>query len=92
MRDYAAYLSRMKRGAQIAFGLSVLFLCLFVFGVTDVGQAVLRGRIPQNATHWQLDDIYMGAALAPWVYGLVPSALLAFIGGGLLLLHRLKHR
>jgi hypothetical protein len=37
-----------------------------------------------------LDDIYMGAGLAPWAYGLVPSVLLAFIGGGLLLSHRLK--
>jgi hypothetical protein len=82
----------MKRGAQLAFGLSVLFLCFFVFGISDVGQVVLRGRIPPNATHWQLDDIYMGAGLAPWVYGLVPSVLLALIGGGLLLSRRLKHR
>jgi hypothetical protein len=74
------------------FGLSALFLCFFVFGITDVGQVVLRGRIPPNATHWQLDDIYMGAGLAPWVYGLVPSVLLAFIGGGLLLSQRLKRR
>jgi hypothetical protein len=80
----------MKRGAQIAFVLSALFLCFFVFGITDAGQVVLRGRIPQTATHWQLDDIYMGAGLAPWAYGLVPSVLLAFIGGGLLLSHRLK--
>jgi hypothetical protein len=82
----------MKRGAQFAFGLSALFFCFFVFGITDVGQVILRGRIPPNATHWQLDDIYMGAGLAPWVYGLVPSVLLAFIGGGLLLSRRLKHR
>lgn len=81
----------MKRGAQIAFGLSVLFLCFFLFGITDTGQFVLRGRIPPNASHWQLDDIYMGASLAPVVYGLAPSVLLALIGSVLLVSHRLKH-
>ena len=91
-KDNATHLRRMKRGAQFAFGLSALFLCFFVFGITDVGQVVLRGQIPPNATHWQLDDIYMGAGLAPWVYGLGPSLLLAFIGTGLLLSHRLKRR
>lgn len=83
-------LRRMKRGAQFAFGFSALFLCFFVFGITDVGQVVLRGQIPQSVTHGQLDDIYMGAGLAPWVYGLAPSVLLAFIGAGLFLSHRLK--
>jgi hypothetical protein len=72
----------MKRGAQFALGLSALCLCFFVFGITDVGQVVLRGQIPQNVTHWQLDDIYMGAGLAPWVYGLGLSLLSAFIGSG----------
>jgi len=80
----------MKRGAQIAFGLSVLFLSFFLFGITDFGQVFLRGRIPPNASHWELDDIYMGAGLAPWVYGLVPCVLLALIGAALL--YRLKHR
>jgi hypothetical protein len=81
----------MKRTAQIAFVLSVLFLCFFVFGITDVGQTILRGRIPPNAGNFQLDDIYMGAAIAPWVYGLTPSVLLALIGMALLVSHRLKH-
>jgi hypothetical protein len=82
----------MKRGAQVAFGLSALFLCFFLFGMTDVGQAVFRSRIPPNATHWELDDIYMGAGLAPWVYGLAPSVVLALLGSALLLSHRLKLR
>jgi hypothetical protein len=81
----------VKRGAQLAFGLSALFFCFFVFGITDVGQVVLRGRIPPSLGNFQLDDIYMGAALAPWVYGLGPFLLLAIIGGGLLVSHRLKH-
>jgi len=67
----------MKRGAQVAFGLSVLFLCFFVFGTTDVGQNILRGRIPPNVSRSQLDDIYMGAGLAPWAYALGPCILLA---------------
>ena len=82
----------MKRGAQVAFGLSILFLCFFAFGITNAGQVVLRGRIPQNASHWQLDDIYMGADLAPWVYGLGPCILLALIGSVLFVTHKLKHR
>lgn len=82
----------MKRGAQVALGLSVLFFCFFVIGITDAGQALLRGRIPPSATHWELDDIYMGAGLAPWVYGLVPSVVLALVSGGLLLSYRFKVR
>jgi hypothetical protein len=69
-----------------------LFLCFFLFGITDTGQHVLRGRIPPNATHWQLDDIYMGAGLAPWVYGLAPAVLLAALGSVLVLSHRIRSR
>jgi hypothetical protein len=82
----------MKRWAQATFGLSGLFLCFFLFGITDVGQTFLRGQIPQNASHWQLDDIYMAAGLVPWVYGLAPCVLLALIGTALLASHMLKHR
>ncbi len=82
----------MKRGAQLAFGLLPLFLCFFVFGITDIGQVVPRGQIPPDATHYQLDDIYMGSGLAPRVYGLGPSILFAFVGGSLLLSNRLKRR
>jgi hypothetical protein len=60
-------MSYVKRGAQIAFGLSVLFLCFFAFGITDFGQTLLRGRIPPNATPFQLDDIYIWAPL--WLRG-----------------------
>jgi hypothetical protein len=81
----------MKRVAYIAFALSALFLCFFVFGITDIGQFVLRSRIPAGAGNFQLDDIYMGAALAPWVYGLGPCLLLALIGSSLLIWHRFKH-
>ena len=86
------HLLHKKRGAQVAFGLAALFLCFFVFGVTDVGQDILRGRIPPNVSYPELDDIFMGAGLAPWLFGLAPSVLLAFIGAGLLLWRRLKQR
>jgi hypothetical protein len=82
----------MKRGAQVAFDLSALFFCFFVFGITEVGQVVLRGRIPPGAGNFQLDDMYMAAALAPWTYGLGPCLLLALTGSALLVWHRLKHR
>jgi hypothetical protein len=80
----------MKRGAQVALVLSAIFLCFFLFGITDVGETVLRGRIPPNVSHWELDDIYMGAGLAPWVWGLAPSLLFAFVGSALLISYRLK--
>jgi hypothetical protein len=82
----------MKRWAQAAFTLSGLFLCFFLFGITDIGQTFLRGRIPQNASHSQLDDIYMGAGLAPWVYGLAPCVMLALVGAVLFISRRLRHR
>jgi hypothetical protein len=55
----------MKRASQITFGLVLLFLAFFLFGITDAGQTVLRGRIPPNTTGFERDDIYMGAAFAP---------------------------
>jgi hypothetical protein len=57
--------SEMKRASQITFGLVLLFLAFFLFGITDAGQTVLRGRIPPNTTGFERDDIYMGAAFAP---------------------------
>lgn len=57
----------MKRGAQVALGLSVLFFRFFLFGTTDLGQALLRGQIAQMRGIWKLDDIYMGSGLAPWI-------------------------
>jgi hypothetical protein len=57
---------------------SVPFLCFFVFGVTGFGQRLLIGNLPTGIDHWEADDIYMGAGLAPWVYGLI----LFFLLGG----------
>jgi hypothetical protein len=67
---------------KVLFIYGIPFLCFFAFGVTDFGQNILRGNIPTGADHWKLDDIYMGAGLAPWVYGLFPFILLS--GSGLI--------
>jgi len=82
----------MKRATRFTFALSILLFWLFLFGITDFGQAVLRGRIPPNATHWTLDDIYMAASFAPFVYALVPSVLLALVGLAFLVAQRLRSR
>jgi len=81
----------MKRVIQVAFGLSFLFLCLFMSGITDTGQIILRGKTPPGIGQFQLDDIYMGVALATWVYGLAPCVLLALVGTALALVGRFKH-
>jgi hypothetical protein len=39
----------MKRASQFAFILPGLFLAFFLFGITDIGQTLLRGPIPPNA-------------------------------------------
>jgi hypothetical protein len=70
----------MKSHTKFVFALSALFLVFFLFGVTDKGQEVLRGRIPANASPMDLDDIYMASGLAPWCWGLIPSALACILG------------
>ncbi len=54
----------MKLRTKLAFALSIPFLGFFAFGVTDVGQRVLIGKLPPNVDHWKADDVYMGAGLA----------------------------
>jgi hypothetical protein len=80
----------MKLRTKLAFALSIPFLGFFAFGVTDVGQRVLIGKLPPNVDHWKADDVYMGAGLAPWVYGLVPFIPLCLFGLVSWLLERTK--
>ena len=70
----------MKVRTKVVFVSSLPFLGFFAFGLTEVGQRVSIGKIPPNVDHWKADDIFMGAGLAPWVYGLVPFVLLCFCG------------
>jgi hypothetical protein len=82
----------MKLRTKLQLAPSLPFLGFFVFGITDVGQRVLVGKLPLNVDHWKDNDIYMGAGLAPWVYGLIP--FLAFFLFSLVsrLLERSKFR
>lgn len=70
----------MKLRTKLVFALSILLFVFFSLGVTEKGQEVLRGRIPENASHMEVDDIYMGAGLAPYVWGLVPAIFIGIIG------------
>ena len=82
----------MKLRTKLAFVLSLPFLGFFAFGVTDAGQRVLIGKLPANIDHWKADDVYMGAGLAPWVYGLFPFVLLCLLGSVSWLLERPRFR
>jgi hypothetical protein len=72
----------MKLRTKILLISSIPFLCFFAFGITEMGQEILRGKISPGIDHGTLDDIYMGAGLAPWVYGFVPFIFLC--GSGML--------
>jgi hypothetical protein len=78
----------VKRRSKIAFGLSVPFLFFFLLGITRQGQEMLRGKIPPDTAHWKVDDIYMGAGMAPVAWGLFPFLFLVIVGLGLWLLDR----
>lgn len=69
----------MRLWSKILFTISGLLFVAFLFFITDRGQEILRGPLPKNATGFQLDDIYMGAGLAPWAWMLAPSIILAII-------------
>lgn len=66
----------MKMRTKMLVLASLPFLIFFAFGVTEFGQTVLIGKLPANVDHWKAEDVYMGAGLAPWVYGLIPFILL----------------
>jgi hypothetical protein len=63
----------MRLWTKIMFGLGVVLLGLFLAGISPAGQSYLIGKPLED--HWERDDQYMGAALAPYVYCLVPSFL-----------------
>jgi hypothetical protein len=55
---------------------ALLLAALFFLGETDSGQVYLRGKPANPSDHFVVDDQYMGAALAPFIYCLVPASLL----------------
>ncbi len=72
-------------GAALLFG-------LFLVGESDSGQALLRGKPKSNETHFEADDRYMGAGLAPFAYCLAPGVALFLYGAADILLCRVRRK
>ena len=66
----------MKRRHKIFLVLSALLVTLFIVGESERGQEILRGKAKPNETHFETDDRFFGAGLAPMIYCLVPGVLL----------------
>ena len=72
----------MSAKTKILFGIAAFLFTAFVFFITDLGQELLRRPyMHPGMDHFELDDVYMGAGLAPWVYLLAPAMFVAVIGG-----------
>ena len=65
----------IRMRTRLCLGLTVLLFALFLIGITERGQRYLIGK--PSSDHWQRDDQYMGAGLAPYVYCLAPGSILA---------------
>jgi hypothetical protein len=74
----------VRMRTKLVFCLSLGFLAFFCFGITDRGKQALMGEIPENASHMDVDDRYIGASVGPWVFGLVPSVFIGIWGLALL--------
>jgi hypothetical protein len=61
----------MRLRTKACLTAAIVFLALFLMGESNFGQRFLVGTPPSD--HWELDDRVMGAALAPFVYCLVPA-------------------
>jgi len=79
----------MRFWARFCLAIAALLFVLHLVGYSEFGQRLLIGR--PSADHWQRDDQYMGAGLAPVVYCLLPSAAFGVIGTVLFIIDR-KHR
>jgi hypothetical protein len=83
----------MRLRQKVVFAIAATLLLLFVLGASPRGQEFLRGKAPSSETHWQTDDRYIGAGLAPFVYCLVPGVVLFLYGLGDVVVRRvLRHR
>ena len=58
--------------------LATILLVLFLIGISRRGQRYLIGA--PSADHWQRDNQYMGAGLAPYVYCLASCLILTILG------------
>jgi hypothetical protein len=60
----------MRTQTKLCLATAAILLILFLIGISSRGQRYLIGA--PSADHWQRDDQYMGAGLAPYVYCLAP--------------------
>ena len=80
-------LDRHKEAGRFwSIGVAVLLFVMFLIGVSDRGQRYLVGQ--PSTDHWQRDDQYMGAGLAPYVYCLAPGTVFTVFGLILFLMGR----
>ena len=70
----------LKLRHKILLCVILVLILLCMAGETDRGQQILSGKAPANETHFDEDDRYMGAALAPIVYCLIPAGILLIFG------------
>jgi hypothetical protein len=82
----------MKLRHRIVLMCAALLFALFLIGKSDSGQQVLRGKPKPNETHFEADDRYMGAGLAPFVYCLAPGTALFIYGVADILVYRLRRK
>jgi hypothetical protein len=76
----------MRTRTKLCLATAAILLILFRIGISSRGQRYLIGT--PSADHWQRDDRYMGAGLAPYVYCLAPCLILTIVGTVLLLADR----
>jgi hypothetical protein len=75
----------MRKLYVICLILAVVCAVLGLIGLTKSGQNALRGATPANETAFQADDRYIGAGLAPVIFGFVPATfLIVFVGIGIM--------
>jgi hypothetical protein len=78
----------MRLRQKIILSFAALLCVLFLVGESGPGQELLKGKPKQNETHFEADDRYMGAGLAPFVYCLIPGVALFIYGIGDILICR----
>lgn len=79
----------MRVRTKFCLFIGVALFALFLVGISEPGQTYLIGTPSED--HWVRDDQYMGAALAPYVYCLVPS-LLCFVVSGFMLVTDIRKK
>ena len=68
----------MRMRTKLCFLAAALLFAAFGLGISERGQRFLIG-IPAT-DHWQREDQYMGAGLAPYAYCLAPGMVLFLLG------------